>query len=175
VPSPSRGARLRADTVCLGDRANREGYVRICGRSTACIPVAGAVAVALAGCGGGGHSMVKAPQRPTIAQACKQHKEARVAVVGGLVDYTTYMRSEDPAFRLTFAKSGVAGKVALAIKTLEKASGLAARTSAGKRFFSDLDRLERSLKTPPAVPSAVIGDQNASKIERAARAVGCSL
>jgi hypothetical protein len=149
--------------------------VWICGRRTASGAVAVAIAMALTGCGGGSHATVPAPMKASIAGACRQHKAAAAVVVGGLVAYKTYMNSEDPAFRLTFAKSGVAGKVAPAIETLEAASGPAAVTSAGQNFFNALDTLESWLKTPAAVPSAVIGNRNASKIEGAARAVGCTL
>ena len=147
----------------------------ICGRRTASGAVAAAIAVALAGCGGGSHARAPDPKKASIAEACKEDKAAVAVVVGGLIDYKTYMSSEDPAFRLTFAKSGVAGKVASATMTLEKASGPAAFTSAGRSFFNALHSLESSLKTPAAVPSAVIGNRNRSKIEGAGRAVGCTL
>jgi hypothetical protein len=149
--------------------------VWICGRRTASGAAAVAIAVALAGCGGGGHARAPTPRKVSIAEACKQDKPSAAAVVGGLVDYKTYMKSEDPAFRLTFAKSGVARKVASAIRTLEETSGPAAATSAGRSFFDALDSLESWLKAPAAVPSAVIGNRNVSTIETAARGVGCTL
>ena len=147
----------------------------ICGRRMACGAVTGAIAVTLAGCGGSSKSPVPVPKRTTIAEVCKQDRKAKAAVVGGLVDYMTYMKSEDPAFRLTFAKSGIAERVAPAIRALKRSSGPAGSTAPGQLFFGELGRLEGWLKSPPAVPSAVIGDRNASKLDAAARAVGCPL
>jgi hypothetical protein len=149
--------------------------VWICGRRTASAAIAGAIAVSVAGCGARGLAQDPVPKRATVADACKQHRSAAAVVVSGLVDYKTYMNSEDPAFLLTFAKSGIANRVQPAIKTLETASGSAALSGAGKRFFKDLDRLESWLKTPAAVPTAVVGHRNASTIETAAKSVGCAL
>jgi hypothetical protein len=126
--------------------------VWICGRRTASGAVAAAIAVALTGCGGGSHARVPAPNKASIAEACKQDKTATAVIVGGLVDYKTYMNSADPAFLLTFAKSGVAGKVAPAVKTLEEASGSAASTSAGRSFFDVLDSLEAGSRRPQRYP-----------------------
>jgi hypothetical protein len=145
------------------------------GRRAASGVVAGAIVIALAGCGESHRARAPAEKKATVAEACKQHRAARGAVVGGLVLYKTYMDSADPAFRLTFADSGIPRKVESAIQTLKEASGAAASTTSGLSFFNDLDGLEGRLKAPVAVPSPVIGDRHVSQIEGAAKAVGCPL
>ena len=149
--------------------------MRTCGYRTARGVVAATLAVALAGCGGGGRAEPPAAKRLTIAEVCRQHKTATATIVGGLVDYKTYMTAADPAFRRTFARSEIAKRVAPAIRTLKDAAKPVPSAGAGRKFFDDLDSLEGWLRSPAAVPSAVVGDHNASKIEDAAKAVGCTL
>jgi hypothetical protein len=160
---------------CGAIELTRRGFMWPSRCKTARGLVAGTLAVALAGCGGGGHPTPLTAKKQTVAEACRQHRTAVATIVGGLVEYKTYMTTEDPAFLLTFKRSGIAERIRPAIRTLERSSGAAPRTSGGQLFFHDLDELEGWLKSPAAVPSAVVGDRNASKLEAAAKAAGCTL